>query len=212
MNSNVESQNRNTAYWGRIAKHYDGFMKRFAREYPELLNLIKSDLNPDDSVLEMACGTGIISLDISSIVRQVTATDISPEMVEIALTKVQELKIDNICFFVQDGYSLDFQDNSFDTCIISNALHVIPEPEKMLNEAKRVLKPQGRLITATYCHDENVKTRFISWLLSFTGFRAYRKFTSRSFIELIETSGFSIMKSHVLKGNFPLIYVVARYS
>jgi len=81
----------------------------------------------------------------------------------------------------------------------------------MMYEAKRVLKPQGILITATYCHDENVKTKFISWLLTFTGFKAYRKFTSRSFVDLLETSGFSIMKSHILKGNFPLIYVVARY-
>ena len=208
----VEYQNRNTAYWGKISKHYDGFIKRFAREYPELIKLIKSDLNPDDSVLEMACGTGIISLEISSIVGQVTATDISPEMIEIASMKAQDLKIDNIGFFVQDGYSLDFQDNTFDVCIISNALHVVPEPEKMLSEAKRVLKPQGMLITATYCHAENVKTKFISWLLTFTGFKAYRKFTSRSFIDLIETSGFSIIKSDVLKGNFPLIYIVARYS
>jgi len=212
MNSNVEAQNRNTAFWNRIAKHYDGFMKRFAREYPELLKLIKSDLNTDDSVLEMACGTGIISLEISSIVRQVTATDISPEMIEIASAKAQELKINNIGFFVQNGYSLDFQDDSFDVCIISNALHVVPEPERMLKEAKRVLKPQGMLISATYCHAENIKAKFISWLISFTGFRAYRKFTSRSFIELIETSGFSIEELHILKENFPLIYVVARYS
>ncbi len=210
MNSNIDYQNRNTAYWGKIAKNYDGFMKRFALEYPELLKLIKSDLNTDDSVLEMACGTGIISLEISSVVRQVTATDISPEMIEIASAKAQELKINNIGFIVQDGYSLDFQDNKFDVCIISNALHVVPEPERMLKEAKRVLKPQGVLITATYCHAENFKTKFISWLLTFTGFKAYRKFTSRSFIDLIEASGFSIMKSHVLKGNFPLIYVAAR--
>jgi ubiquinone/menaquinone biosynthesis C-methylase UbiE len=211
MNGNIDDQNRNTAYWGKIAKHYDGFIRQFAREYPALLKLMKSDLKPDDSVLEMACGTGIISLEISSFVRQVTATDISPEMIAIASTKAQELKINNVGFIIQDGYSLDFQDNSFDTCIISNALHVVPEPERMLKEAKRVLKPQGILITATYCHDENVKTKFISWLLTFTGFKAYRKFTSKSFIDLIEASGFSIIKSNVLKGNFPLIYIVARY-
>jgi ubiquinone/menaquinone biosynthesis C-methylase UbiE len=82
----------------------------------------------------------------------------------------------------------------------------------MLKEAKRVLKPQGMLISATYCHAENIKAKFISWLISFTGFRAYRKFTSRSFIELIETSGFSIEELHILKENFPVIYVVARYS
>ena len=112
MNSNIDDQNRNTAYWSKIAKHYDGFIRQFAREYPALLKLIKADMKPDDSVLEMACGTGIISLEISSIVRQVTATDLSPEMIEIASTKAQELKINNVAFIVQNGYSLDFQDNS----------------------------------------------------------------------------------------------------
>lgn len=197
-------------FWDKFAKRYDSFMKMAAREYPDLINLILTDLKPDNIVLEIACGTGIISLAVSHRVHQVYATDISEAMIDIATTKAKQKKIQNIVFSVQDGYSLNFEDHTFDVCIIANAFHVMQEPEKVLKEIRRVLKPDGLLIAPGYCHGENLKARFISWLISLTGFKAYHKFTVRSFSEFIEGTGFSILKNQVLKSRFPLVYVLAR--
>jgi ubiquinone/menaquinone biosynthesis C-methylase UbiE len=197
-------------FWDKFAKRYDSFMKMAAREYPDLINLILTDLKPDNIVLEIACGTGIISLAVSHKVHQVYATDISQAMIDIATTKAKQKKIQNIVFSVQDGYSLNFEDHTFDVCIIANAFHVMQEPEKVLKEIRRVLKPDGLLIAPGYCHGENLKARFISWLISLTGFKAYHKFTVRSFSEFIEGAGFSILKNQVLKSRFPLVYVLAR--
>lgn len=210
MKDRTGASNSDVAFWNRLAGHYDGFMRHFAREYPELLRLISEELHPADAVLEMACGTGIISRQLSPLVQRVTATDISPAMIAIAAAKARELGLANIAFSVQDGYCLDFADNSFDAVIIANALHVIPEPLRMLKEAGRVLQPQGKLLTATYCHGENMKTRFLFWLLHLTGFRAWREYTSRSFVELIAAAGFAIEKTRLLHIHFPLIYVAAR--
>ena len=185
-------------------------MRLFAREYPELLRLISAELQQKDAVLEMACGTGIISQQISPLGQRETATDISPAMIAVAAAKAQKLGLANIAFSVQDGYALDFADDSFDAVIIANALHVIPEPLRMLKEAGRVLQPQGKLLTATYCHGENMKTRFLFWLLHLTGFRAWREFTSKSFGELVAAAGFAVEKTRLLHIHFPLIYVVAR--
>ena len=197
-------------FWDKFAKRYDAFMKMAAREYPDLINLILTDLKPDNVVLEIACGTGIISLAVSHKVHQVYATDISQAMIDIATTKAKQEKIQNIVFSVQDGYSLNFEDHTFDVCIIANAFHVMQEPEKVLKEIRRVLKPDGLLIAPGYCHGENLKARFVSWLISLTGFKAYHKFTVRSFSEFIEGAGFSIFKNQVLKSRFPLVYVLAR--
>lgn len=197
-------------FWDKFAKMYDAFMKMAAREYPVLINLILADLKQDHTVLEIACGTGIISLAVSHKVHQVYATDISQAMVDIATTKAKQQEIQNIVFGVQDAYSLSFEDHTFDVCIIANALHVMQEPEKVLKEVRRVLKPGGLLIAPGYCHGENMKARFVSWLISLTGFKAYHKFTVRSFSDFIERAGFSLLKNHVLRSRFPLAYVLAR--
>ena len=83
-------------FWDKFAKRYDAFMKMAAREYPDLINLILTDLKPDNIVLEIACGTGIISLAVSRKVHQVYATDISQAMIDIATTKAKQEKIQNI--------------------------------------------------------------------------------------------------------------------
>ena len=44
---------------------------------------------------------------------------------------------------------------SFDVVIVSNALHIVPQPEKALREIKRVLKDDGVLIAPTFTHAEN---------------------------------------------------------
>lgn len=204
------SGSKEVLFWNRLSGRYDGFMRHFAREYPELLRLIAEELPPDASVLEMACGTGIISLSVSPRVRQVTATDLSPAMIDVARGKARKQGLANISFSVQDGYALDFPDESFDVIIIANALHVVPEPERMLKEAARVLKVRGKLLAATYCHGENAKTRFLFRLLKLTGFRPFREYTSRSFAELIAASGFVVEKTRLLHTHFPLMYVAAR--
>jgi len=210
MKDGAGASKSDVVFWNRLAGHYDSFMRRFAREYPEFLRLISAELAPKDSVLEMACGTGIISRQLSNVVQMVTATDISPAMIAVAAAKARELGIVNISFSVQDGYSLDFADNSFDAVIIANALHVVPDPERMLKEAGRVLQPRGKLLTATYCHGENIKTRILFRLLHLTGFRPFREYTSRSFVELIAAAGFAIDKTRLLRVHFPLVYVAAR--
>ena len=50
---------------------------------------------------------------------------------------------------------LPYADESFDVVIVSNALHIVPQPEKALQEIKRVLKDDGVLIAPTFTHAGN---------------------------------------------------------
>jgi phosphatidylethanolamine/phosphatidyl-N-methylethanolamine N-methyltransferase len=202
--------NEEGRFWDGFAANYDRFMRRLADTYSALIELVWNELKQGDHVLEIATGTGIIALEISRKVKKVTATDISGPMIDIAKEKAAKAGIDNIDFSVQSGYDLPFDDGQFDVCIIANALHVMKEPEKCLKDTARVLKTDGLLIAPTFCHGESFKSRIISRIMEFSGFKAYHKFTIQEFADIVEKSGFHILKKQVLEGPIPLLYLVAK--
>ena len=161
-------------------------------------------VKPYDRVLEIGCGTGIIALGIAPDVASVTGTDISPEMVEVARRKAQRQEIDNVTFQVGDGYDLPFDDRSFDAVLIFNTLHVVKEPEALLAEAHRLLKPGGPLITATDCYAEpvplGVRLKLIAQtLLDWLGVIAFlRNYTRSELRQLIMRNGFTVEEMAVL--------------
>ena len=197
-------------FWDGFASSYDRFMRRVSDIYSLLIELIWNELKQGDHVLEIATGTGVIALEISRKVRKVTATDISAPMIAIAQEKAVKAGVENIEFSVQSGYVTPFDDRQFDVCIVANALHVMKDPEKCLAEIRRVLKTDGLLIAPTFCHGETFKARIISKLMEFSGFRAYHKFTIQEFADLVEKSGFRIVKKQPLEGPMPLLYLVAK--
>lgn len=207
----TERTKKEKRFWDRFARKYDFFVERFIPIYRELIRIILNDLRTDDMVLEVGTGTGIIAFEISQKVRKVHATDISPSMIHAALEKANKNpNRDKIEFSIQDAYSLRFDENMFDVCIVANALHIMQKPQEALKEAQRVLKPEGVLIAPTFCHGENIRSRIISRIMGLFGFEAYHKFTIEEFYHFIEKSGFEILKKQILRGNPPLVYLVAK--
>jgi len=72
---------------------------------------------------------------------------------------------ENIKFMIMDACDMNFEDESFDTVCISNSIHHLPEPKKILDEMKRVLKPGGRLIICEmFCDNQNEKQlNHVAW-------------------------------------------------
>ncbi len=198
------------AIWDRFAGIYDRFMKKDMDAYQEMLKKIVLRLTPDDKVLEVATGTGLIALGLSSHFRQIDAVDFSQEMIRAAQKKAQESNIENVRFDVQDANALFYTSASYDAVIIANTLHILPETEKVLNEIKRVLKPEGVLIAPTFVHAGSRKAAVLSRLMSLTGFRAYHKWTEESFHDFLGQNGFELLESSLLHASFPLAYVVVR--
>lgn len=200
------------ALWNRFAGTYDRFMKKYMDAYRTIIDETARRLRPDDNVLEVATGTGLIALGLSDHIRQIDAVDFSPEMIEAAKKKAWENGVSNVRFDVQNAYALPFPTASFDAVIIANTLHIMPEPEKALRETGRVLKPGGKLIAPTFIHAESRKAAFLSRLMSVTGFRAYHKWTEHSYHAFVQENGFSIVNAVRLEASFPLAYVVAEKS
>lgn len=73
--------------WNRFSGIYDTFMKKDMLVYKEMIERMKERLEPRTRVLEIATGTGILSLGIAEIVKSVESVDLSPDMIARAHKK-----------------------------------------------------------------------------------------------------------------------------
>lgn len=194
-------------FWDRTAKIYDRFMRKDRKTYKQMYDLICPVVRCRQ-VLELATGTGLIAKHIAGSADHIEATDASPKMIEQAKRGSQSA---NIHFSVQDMLHLPYADRSFDVVIVSNALHIVPEPGKALTEIRRVLKDEGVLIAPTFTHADNrFRGRVKAFLMELAGFRQYSKWSSEGYMDFLKKQGWSVRKSEILQASFPLTYVECR--
>ena len=104
-------------------------------------------------------------------------------------------------------FSLPYASKSFDVVIVSNALHIVPQPEKSLREIKRVLKDDGVLIAPTFTHAGNsFSGKVRAFFMKLAGFPLRSKWTSAEYLCFLSQNGWTVRKSAVLKASFPLTY------
>jgi ubiquinone/menaquinone biosynthesis C-methylase UbiE len=202
-------KDRNKNFWNRYAKIYDFEIERFSRSaYSEMYRLMSKALTKEMKVLEIATGTGLIAVNVADSVQSIAATDFSPKMIETAMKKRAP---DNVSFSVEDATALSYPDKTFDAVIISNALHIMPDPGAVLKNIRRVLKPNGLLIAPTFSHGHLRDSRkFNAFLLKLIGFETYSKWKPEEYVDFINQNGFSVQKWRVLKASFPLVYLEAK--
>ena len=104
-------------------------------------------------------------------------------------------------------FHLPYADQSFDVVIVSNALHIVPEPERALAEIRRVLKEDGILIAPTFTHAGNdFRGKVKAFFMKLAGFPLHSKWTSEEYLCFLRHNGWAVRKSVVLKASFPLTY------
>ena len=190
-------------FWDRNAGLYDRFMRKDRAVYEKMYELIRPVVK-DKTVLELAAGTGLIARHIVNAAAHIEATDASPEMITEARRGNCSAKLH---FSVQDMFSLPYAGNSFDVVIVSNALPIVPQPEKSLREIKRVLKDDGVLIAPTFTHAENsLRGRIKAYFMRLAGFPLHSRWTSEEYLSFLRQNGWRVRKSAVLKASFPLTY------
>ena len=190
-------------FWDRNAGRYDRFMRKDRAAYDEMHALIRP-LVRHKTVLELATGTGLIAKHIVNAAAHIEATDASPEMIAEAKRDNRSVKLH---FSVQDMFRLPYADKSFDVVIVSNALHIVPQPEKALQEIKRVLKDDGTLIAPTFTHAGNsFSGKVKAFFMKLAGFPLHSKWTSEEYLRFLRQNGWTVRKSVVLKASFPLTY------
>ena len=190
-------------FWDRNARIYNRFMRKDRAAYDEMYELIRPVVKAK-TVLELATGTGLIAKHIVNAAAHIEATDASAEMIAEAKRDTRSAKLH---FSVQDMFYLPYADNSFDAVIVSNALHIVPQPEKALWETRRVLKDDGVLIAPTFTHAENsIFGNVRAFFMKLAGFPLHSKWTSEEYLSFLRQNGWAVRKSVILKASFPLTY------
>lgn len=140
------------------AEHWQQDVKRRQQDMAEATQLMleAAGLKPADHVLDIAAGTGDQSLLAARIVGSngsVLATDISPEMLNIAARLAQQEGLTNVTTRVMDAEQLDLEDNAFDAVICRLGLMLMPHPQQAMREIRRVLKPGGKLAALVWSNN-----------------------------------------------------------
>lgn len=190
------------SFWDRNAGCYDRFMRKDRAAYDEMYELIRPVVR-HKTVLELATGTGLIAKHIVNAAAHIEATDASAEMI----TEAKRTRSAKLHFSVQDMFRLPYANQSFNVVIVSNALHIVPQPEKALQEIKRVLKDDGVLIAPTFTHAGNSFSGMVrAFFMRMAGFPLHSKWTSEEYLRFLRQNGWAVRKSAVLKASFPLTY------
>ena len=190
-------------FWDKNAGWYDRFMRKDRAAYEKMYALLRSVVKAK-TVLELATGTGLIARHIVNVAAHIEATDASAEMIAQAKRDNRSAKLH---FSVQDMFCLPYADRSFDVVIVSNALHIVPQPEKALAEIHRVLKDDGVLIAPTFTHAENsFSGKAKAFFMKLVGFPLHSRWTSEEYLRFLRQNSWTVRKSAVLKASFPLTY------
>jgi ubiquinone/menaquinone biosynthesis C-methylase UbiE len=138
--------------WDRaVATYEQGWRDQLEPAHDLMLEMVA--VRPGECVLDVACGTGLVSLRMAAAVGQtgaVVGTDISGQMVDEARRIAAERALANASFERADAEALPFADATFDAAVCGLGLMYVPDPIKALAEMRRLLRPGGRAAAAVW--------------------------------------------------------------
>lgn len=139
--------------------------KRYARFYDFAFGAVfqpgrkaiieRMNCRPGEHILEVGVGTGL-SLPLYEKNVFVSGIDISSEMLARAQTRKIRDRLDNVVqLSVMDAENMDFEDNSFDRVVAMYVASVVPDPERLVAEMRRVCKSNGQIVFVNHFHSRN---------------------------------------------------------
>ena len=194
-------------FWDTVSPLYDFFEIIYnKRVYTGTGARVAALIDPDDEVLECACGTGAISVYIAQKCKKLIATDYAVGMLKQASKKCRTYA--NASFKKADITSIRCRDNRFDMVVAGNVIHLLPEPEKTMHELERVTKPGGKIIIPTYINMSNGTGRLAVKFLEMFGASFKRQFDLESYKRFFADMGYENVEYDVVDGRMPCAIAV----
>jgi ubiquinone/menaquinone biosynthesis C-methylase UbiE len=183
--------------YDRLAAIYD---QRWRRYVTRTLKFLQDwvQLSPTETVLDIACGTGEFERMILTEhpTQSMMGVDISEQMLAIAQQKFCTSA--NVLFQIANVCALPFADDSFDVVVSASAFHYFEHPEAALQEMKRVLKPNGRLVILDWCKDF-LTCRICDIVLKIVDPAHRQCYTQAEFYHLLTTTEFKVERGEKVR-------------
>lgn len=149
--------------WNGIAGGFDEFVT------PETTVLGKEvvrrlGLRPGTRLLDVAAGTGALSIPAARVGADVVATDLAPAMIERLNARARAEGLSTVRGRTMDGQALDLEDDAFDVAVSVNGVSLFPDMARALTELVRVTRPGGRVVIVAFGPVETVE--FIVYVTS----------------------------------------------
>ncbi len=139
--------------YSRYSSFYDRIFSHFF--FPRIrLGIDRSPIGKGDRIIEVGIGTGL-SLPLYPSGCEIVGIDVTRKMLEKAQKKKAKQKLDHVDLFEMDAENMTFNDNSFDHAVAAFVVTVVPNPEKMVSEMKRVTKPGGSIVILNHFCSKN---------------------------------------------------------
>ena len=108
--------------------------------------LDKVGLRREMIIADLGCGTGYFTIPASKSVKKVYALDVQQGMLNILSDKIEKQKISNIQAILSEESHIPLPDNSVDVLLMGNVFHELEDRDSILNEVKRILSAEGKLV------------------------------------------------------------------
>lgn len=194
-------------FWDMVSGVYDLFEKLYNKKcFDGVGERVAAEIDEDDDVLECACGTGSISIQIAPKCRQLTATDFSKGMLIQAEKNLRGQ--DNVRLRYADITQLRCPDGKYDKVVAGNVIHLLDDPYAAIDELLRVCKRGGKVIIPTYTTAKKNGSRSpLVKLFEFAGANFTRDFTPESYREFFREGGYDA-QFDLVNGRMPCMIAI----
>ena len=199
-------------FWDKRSRKYDDDVKKHDCVYRKSIGSTKSLLASSDVVLDFACASGEISLDVARHVRRVDGIDLSGKMIELANQKARDRQSDNVDFNQGDAFDETLESRSFSAIIAFNIFHLVDNATNILARLNDLLAAGGLLISQTPCLGERSwAVRSLIDLAQRLGLApTIRSFAIPELESLVSSGNFEIFESELWDEKNAVQWIVAR--
>ncbi len=187
-------------FWDRMAKNQDKDIEMFREISDRIVESTLKYLNKSDNVLDVGCGTGEKTIEISVHVNHIHGFDISRKAIELAERRSIDGGVQNVTFTKTILDDDIFEKASFDVILAYNIVHALQDDNGAIGRMAELLKPGGYLIMNTPCLGEKMSKKI------FLQFIPYRILSKLSIIPLkIKLYKFNELEDVLVNNEFEIL-------